>query len=390
MADQRLHVLIAGVSTRAMAASAARAGYRVTAVDAFGDADLRAVAAVVPLRRDGDAPFSAALAAEAARPIEADLAAYTSNFENHPEAVVRLARGRRLLGNPPAVLERVRNPILLMRALAGRGFAVPATRASAPPPALDGRRWLLKPRQSGGGHGTSPWRRGRPVSRRAYLQERIAGVPGSIAFVADGHRVVVLGISRQLAGERAFGARGFRYCGSLLAASGSPVFERQAELLERATALAAAVTEAFGLRGLNGMDFIARGGVPFPIEVNPRYSASMELVERATGASLFALHTDACAGRLPAPPVPAARVFGKAVVFARQDILVDDPSRWTDAALADVPHPGERIGRGHPICTVLAAAPDAARCIRALEAAAASIHRATAPRAGTGLRRGAA
>jgi predicted ATP-grasp superfamily ATP-dependent carboligase len=88
--------------------------------------------------------------------------------------------------------------------------------------------------------------------------------------------------------------------------------------------------------------------------------------------------------------MPAARVFGKAIVFARQDILVDDPSRWTDAALADVPHAGERIGRGHPICTVLAAATDAARCGRALEAAAASIHRATAPRAGTGLRRGAA
>jgi predicted ATP-grasp superfamily ATP-dependent carboligase len=390
MDDPRPHVLIAGVSTRALAASACRAGYRVTAVDAFGDADLHAVADVVPLRRDGAAPYTAALAAKAARASDATLVAYTSNFENHPGAVTTLARGRRLLGNPPAVLERVRNPILLMRALAGRGFAVPATRASAPSVALDRRRWLLKPRSSGGGHGTSPWRRGRPVSRRHYLQERIAGVPGSVVFAADGHRATVLGLSRQLVGEPAFGARGFRYCGSLLAAPGAPLFERQAELLEVATELASAVSAAFGLWGLNTLDFIARGGVPFPIEVNPRYSASMELVERATGVSLFALHVDACAGRLPTPPRPATRIVGKAIVFARHDLVVDQPRRWTDAELADVPHPGERILRGQPICTVLAAAPDAATCGRALEAAAASIYRACAKRAGTSLRRGAA
>src|SRR6266550_1444574 len=41
------HVLIAGVTTRAIAVSAAHAGYRVTAVDAFGDLDLRAIADVI-------------------------------------------------------------------------------------------------------------------------------------------------------------------------------------------------------------------------------------------------------------------------------------------------------------------------------------------------------
>ncbi|MBA3497703.1 MAG: ATP-grasp domain-containing protein [Gemmatimonadales bacterium] len=400
MADARPHVLIAGLSTRALAASAARAGYRVTAVDAFGDADLRAVAYVLPLRRDGGAAFSAGLAAEAARASDAGLAAYTSSFENAPGAVAALARGRRLLGNGPAVLERVRNPIVLMRALAARGFPVPVTRASAPPPSLDARRWLLKPRHSGGGHGVSPWRRGRPVGRRAYLQERIAGVPGSVIFAADGRRAVTLGITRQLVGERAFGARGFRYCGSLLASRGSPLFEHQAELLERATALAAAAAEAFELRGVNTVDFVARRGVPYPIEVNPRYSASMELVERATGASLFALHVQASGGRLPRAPSLAEQVFGKAIVYARQDVVVDEPASWTDlgdpdapltdALLADVPHPGERIARGRPICTVFAAEPDAVRCVGALEAAAAAIYRATAPRATADLNRGAA
>ena len=85
----------------------------------------------------------------------------------------------------------------------------------------------------------------------------------------------------------------------------------QAELLARATRLADAVTRRSGCAGLNGLDFIARDGVPFPIEVNPRYSASMELVKRARTCSLFALHRDACDGRLPAagprPPACSAR-----------------------------------------------------------------------------------
>ncbi|MEP6688958.1 MAG: ATP-grasp domain-containing protein [Gemmatimonadales bacterium] len=381
MAERRPRVLIAGVSTRALAASASRAGYRVTAIDAFGDSDLRAVAEVVPLRQDGGIRFSPAAAAVAARSVDADLVAYTSNFENYPEAVVALSRERRLLGNPAAVLRAVRNPIELMRQLRRRGFAVPVTRASAPPTAVEAGRWLLKPRRSGGGHGTLPWRRGRPVPRRAYLQEHIRGITGSIVFVADGRRAVALGLSRQLVGLRPFGAHGFRYCGSLLASEPVPVFPRQAELLAHATALADAVTEAFGLRGLNGLDFVARDGVPLPIEVNPRYSASMELVERATGCSLFALHAAACDGRLPAPRGLPSRVHGKAIVFARRDIVVGDVDTWQAAPLADVPHLGERIGRGHPICTLLADGADADRCLRTLTDHAAAVYRAVETRA---------
>jgi predicted ATP-grasp superfamily ATP-dependent carboligase len=381
MPDRRPHVLIVGVSTRAFAASAALAGYRVTAVDAFGDVDLRAVAEVVALRGHGGAAYGPEAVVAAARSITAELVAYTSNLENHPAAVAALARRHRLLGNAPGVLRRVRNPIALMRELRARGLATPATRASAPASELDARRWLLKPRHSGGGHGTLPWRRGRRVSRRAYVQERIAGVPGSIVFAADGRRAVPLGVSRQLVGERAFGARGFRYCGSLLASSGAPLFERQADLLEQAAVLAQAATEAFGLRGVNGLDFMARAGVPLPIELNPRYSASMELVERATGVSVFAAHVAACDGRLPEAPRPAGRVFGKAIVFARRAVVAVDLAGAGRAGVADLPHPGERIGRGHAICTVLADAADGGGCARALSDAAAAIYGAVEPRA---------
>ena len=120
--------------------------------------------------------------------------------------------------------------------------------------------------------------------------------------------------------------------------------------------------------------------MPLPIEVNPRYAASMELVERATGSSLFAIHAGACGGRLPEPQHLPPRVHGKAIVYARRDVVVSDPAAWQVPAIADIPHLGERIGRGHPICTLLADGPDAERCLGALVAGAAAIYRAVESR----------
>ncbi len=380
MAEGARHLVVAGVTTRPLAVSATRAGWTVTAADAFGDLDLLSHASVLKPGAPG-AHFEPAAAALAARRIPAEFAAYTSNFENYPEAVAALARGRRLLGNTPAVLRRVRDPLGLMRTLRGLGFETPRTRATLPRAPLDrDRRWLLKPRRSGGGHGTSPWRPGRRVGRHQYLQERIQGFPGSVVFLADGRDARVLGISRQLVGRPEFGARGFRYCGSLM---GPGLFPSEQALYQRAEALAAAVADAFGLVGLNGVDFIARSGIPWPIEVNPRFSASMELLERGANLSIFAAHADACAGRLLARTTPSlSRVHGKAIVFARRDVSPRATCRWlADAAMADIPRPGERIARGRPICTVFATERDAESCTRMLVAKAQSVYRALEPAA---------
>jgi hypothetical protein len=375
------HVLIAGVTTRAIAVSAARAGYRVTAVDAFGDLDLRAVAEVITLGPTPGTRFDPLAAAIAGEHVPAGLVAYTSNLENHPKAVERLARGRRLLGNPPAVLTRVRNPIVLSSLLRKRGFATPATRAT---PLTDPgvATWLLKPRRSGGGHRVVLWRHARSVPRGSYLQERIAGIPGSVVFAANGDRAVVLGLSRQLVGDSRFGVRGFRYCGSLIGSRTTPVFPRQGEILETAAALAGDVTREFGLMGLNGIDFIARKGVPYPIEVNPRYSASMELLERVHRLSLFEIHVDACGGRLPSELATRSGIEGKAIVFARRDLILGDTEPWVGLqSFGDVPHSGERIPCGRPICTVFARGSDQATCMRRLVRQARVVYRRVRARA---------
>ena len=136
------------------------------------------------------------------------------------------------------------------------------------------------------------------VPRGHILQEQIAGVAGSIVFAADGRNAVPVAITRQLIGERAFGAPAFRYCGNVLAPSRDAVWGDDTPLWREAVAIAAAATRAFGLSGVNGIDFIVRRGHPVPIEINPRFTAAMELAERRDGISIFAAHVAACTGRL--------------------------------------------------------------------------------------------
>ena len=112
----------------------------------------------------------------------------------------------------------------------------------------------------------------------------------------------------------------------------------------------------------------------------------MELVERAYGLSIFDIHVRACGGDLPAFELIRARAadreaVGKAVLYARRDTTVGDTRSWLeDDTVRDIPAPGERILRGHPVCTVFARASDAAACHRALVARAAAVYRAIASR----------
>jgi len=115
--------------------------------------------------------------------------------------------------------------------------------------------------------------------------------------------------------------------------------------------------------------------------VNPRWTAAVELAERAWETSLFTTHVAACEGRLEAKQQrPVDGVFGKAVVFAPVDGTAPDTEAWlVDPDRADVPHSGSALPRGEPICTVFAHGRDAAQCQAALVERAARIVRAAAP-----------
>jgi predicted ATP-grasp superfamily ATP-dependent carboligase len=312
----------------------------VIAFDLFGDLDLRA--ARVVKRRSLTALVDAAVAAARGAVI------YGASFENHPTLVERLAERHALLGNPASTLRAVRDPAQLGAALGDLPY--PRTTVTAP----SSGRWLRKPLRGGGGVRVREWRGG-ALRAGTFLQERIDGVPCSAAAVGDGRDAVVLGLTEQLVGERAFGVRGHRWCGNL-------VPPRVPVPRAKAQAICSRLAGAFGLRGLFGVDFVWDGERAWTVEVNPRPTASLEAIEAAYGMRVFD------APEVPGEPVRAA---GKAVLFATEDVVVGDSLRWLERGVRDVPHPGERIAAGRPICTVVTTAATPQDALAGLEEQAA-------------------
>ena len=218
-------LLLIALSARMLAELARRDG--VIAFDLFGDLDLRADRVVK--RRSLTALVDAAVAEPPGAVV------YGASFENHPKLVERLAERHTLLGNPPEMLRAVRDPARLAAVLGDS--CTPRTTFTPPPSG----RWLRKPLRGGGGIRVREWRGG-ALPAGTFLQERIDGVPCSAAAIGDGKDAVVLGLSEQLVGQRAFGVRGHRWCGNL-------VPPRVPVPLDQPQAMCSRVAAAFGLRG---------------------------------------------------------------------------------------------------------------------------------------------
>ena len=152
------------------------------------------------------------------------------------------------------------------------------------------------------------------------------------------------------------------------------------ELLAQARATCSRLAGAFALRGLFGVDFIWDGERAWTVEVNPRPTASLEAIEAAYGIAVFHAHLRACAGVLPPTEAAWSRAAGKAVLFATEDVVIGESVRWLERGVRDVPHPGERIAAGHPICTVVAVAATPQDALKGLEQQAAWLRSEVEPR----------
>ncbi len=221
--------------------------------------------------------------------------------------------------------------------------------------------------KSGGGHGVVLADRGGAVPEGSVYQEYISGKPCSFSFVTDGSDCVVLGITEQLIVTRSYTGRKFGYAGNLFPLETG----NQKKLLETVTGIAHWLTTNYRLTGLNGVDFILHGEDCWVIEVNPRYSASMELFERAYEVSMIKLHVLACSGgwqevkkvveRLPEELTLCQQehIWIKKVIYTRRRRTVQPLSyeskdeqmrtwacRMHARGLRDIPFPGEVIPAG--------------------------------------------
>ena len=378
--SQQPNIIVVGASARAAAFSALRAGMRPYAIDLFADCDLADVCPAVKIKRYPD-DFEQELAKAPQAPW-----IYTGGLENHPDLVERMSALRPLYGNGADVLRKIRNPELLAACLsqADSNFEVPEIRTSPPPPGSK-KKWLRKPKRSSAGLGIRIAEAAeRPrAEENFYYQQHVSGVGTSAVFLANqksselltplespdpsakafvvNRACEFLGVTEQQSGVADLPEEPFLYAGSAIIGRRLDVDEDYGEWLEE---LGELLTRAFGLRGLFNLDLV---GDYWLLEVNPRYSASVEVLEHCGGKNLLAMHFAAFDPSfqgenncwVPKRPSHVA----KRIVYATGDCLVTPElhrlrKAWNVErllpSLADVPHLGDRILRCQPVATVIA------------------------------------
>ncbi|MEJ2626518.1 MAG: ATP-grasp domain-containing protein, partial [Pseudolabrys sp.] len=152
----------------------------------------------------------------------------------------------------------------------------------------------------------------------------------------------------------------FRYGGAV-----RPAALRE-NLAQAMTAALTRLTARLPLTGLSSADFLVDGDRFHLLEINPRPGATFDLFEPERGPSLFALHVDACAGRLPDTVRRLEGATAGAILYAARDIEDMPALDWPDW-VSDRPVPGSAVKADAPLCSVFARAETAAQARQLLE-----------------------
>jgi len=391
-------LLLVGASVRALLESAAESGFEATGIDFYGDVDAGWQGRIMCVPAACGRKPTVKDMLQIAKTISCEGLVYASGPENVPQELEYWEKQGLLRGNGPSVLAKVRNPWVLRRSLERIGAKMPCF-CSWEQWREDGKRWLWKPLNRGGGHGimelsaakegVSALIGGLPNSSQYIVQEYKEGLAGSATFLTDGEEAVVLGTSLQLSAKGG-AARPFFYAGNIVPLDLQGAMAPQA-FAKEITRIVAHLVEEFGLKGLNTLDFIVNQEGIWVLELNPRWSASVELIERSLGQRLFAWHLATCEGEkvakiieqlrsLPSavwtgvPHFPAVKAYfwGKRIVYAHvSNVTVQREEKELrflyEQGVRDIPRAGTRIEKGQPLCTVLAEGFTAQDCSQKLE-----------------------
>ncbi|MFT3880897.1 MAG: ATP-grasp domain-containing protein [Gemmatales bacterium] len=398
-------LLLIGPSTRAMAYSAKRAGYCPICVDLFGDTDLQNIAAVevIPI---SDYPHG--LVERLAKyPSDIPLL-YTGGIENHPSVYLALQQQRPVWGylHPaPQSGNSLRNPLYFDIVADQSGLKRPRHAWMELP--QDGH-WLRKPISSAGGRGIVRWKPDSDLPSEHFVEEFLDGPSLAAVYVRHDEKVHCLGVTEQLISVDFLHAPSpFAYSGSI----SLPLWQGSAVLRCPLHADATLTSNSRGqmstsdpchdqtltrnhlaeldrlgqqlialdpaLHGLFGVDMILHEGELYLLEVNPRYTASIEVLELTSGIPFIDQHAQAFGQ--PSRMLSRAElglIVGKAIYFAPHSIHfpAEGPwstpksnDLWTVPEYADVPAPGTVIEKGQPVLTLFAEGVDQTEVIGKLQ-----------------------
>lgn len=329
-------VLVAGFATRHVVCSAVNAGYEVHAIDSFCDQDLQWNAKTCKIFEHLDSlPL---LIEESCKEIDPDILVVTSGAED-------ISVSKTISGNCRDKAGIFTDKKNIQDFFEENSVSVPSVIADGVYPAM------LKPCKGAGG-----WRNTIVNSAEEedafcniwpetpYIRQKvIEGIPCSVSCIVSEGKAKAVSVNLQYLrggpGERAFGFAG---------AATPFLSEKNEDLIREAERIAS----LSGCTGSIGIDFILDGEKIYAIEINPRFQATLDIIEMSTGFNIFEAHVNACRGFLPEFVPKAKRVAARRVIFADRDLRVEDDLKDLFPEVADIPSIGDEIEKGGAIISV--------------------------------------
>jgi predicted ATP-grasp superfamily ATP-dependent carboligase len=382
-------IVLVGGSVRAAAADAHQAGYRVIGIDRFGDRDL------LPLcerwiEYDSEHHWIAKIADSPSTPI-VPVGGFTWPTDQDSTPEIRDFLRSRLIAYPDqAALEKMNLPSWLGRIAEDSGASFPETRQLADsrmepifqpnrPQTSKSEQWLVKPMRHAGGVGIRAANDATRLGPKEYLQRKIKGLPiGANYLSLPGPQSPIVSFLGAFGGltYRRNPKHRFLYGGSF----GPLTLPYQ--VVATLKTLGDACAKSLKLVGLFNLDLVweADGNLVL-LEVNPRYSASMELIRlgnlsREKSFSLIDWHLNAYE-QLVGDKASVHRslpddctlnpeaAFCKRIVYAKVKTQITKPlerpcqlpqktsGNRNLEMLCDLPRTSTIVEAGEPICTVI-------------------------------------
>ena len=350
-------LILIGASVRALAFSCIRAGYQPWCIDLYADEDLTKNCPTTLITKSFPDEISDLIKTAPKVPI-----LYTGGLENHSALLQLLSAERTVLGITGNTLTNLRNTPEFYNLLKSKQINTPTIITSTKDLNKE-TSYLRKPKYRSGGLGIKPFDPSKQTmvdDADFYYQEFIKGESRSAIFCFNESGFELLGASIQSSGIQSLHASDFLYSGNM-----GPVNPCASELKDLQT-IGKIISSNYRPRGLLGMDYIINESRVYPLEINPRYTASMEVLELALGQNFITKHMQAFGFKTICenPARTETSVIGKAIYYAPHDVLISEDVPWVStetnprlfSPFADIPRANSAIDKGSPVVTIFAKA----------------------------------
>ncbi len=340
------------MSARPFVEAAQRAGFRVTAIDAYADAETLALAELSVVVDCDQQGFNSEALLTAVNDLDANEYlgfVYGSGFEAQPELLQEISTKILLLGNTAATVAKIKTASSFFASL--QELNIPFPNVVECLPEAPKQRYLKKfAAGNGGTHISWVKKASQSLASNCYYQEHISGCSVSLLFLADGNSVKVIGFNEQWLSPSV--AMPFRYGGAV------SQLHLASDIQQQLITSAQKITLAFGLLGLNSLDAIVAENIVYILEINPRLSATVALYAES---NLLQQHILACLGQSPSIVMSVKEASAHAMVYAPAELKITTDLVWPNwvVDIPDMTNKNALIKEGEPVCTVVAQSADA-------------------------------